>query len=421
MADHNAAQLLRLSKQPQRWQSAVPIFWSALFLVVLVLDTLGMLNEHPERATGGRGVLLIGLLCGVYATHLLISWRSIYTHRPLGIWRTQAAIVAHLLTMLALSIWYAPAFGWLSIALLFQAIGGLPGRTWLLPTFGVLVVLIAGAFTVGSGTPDISTLVSGALLFVINAAIATSLRYISLQREQLGATLAQLRQAHAALAASAAQGEELAVLRERTRLARAMHDSIGHALVTMNMKLEAAQLLYARDRVRGDTELAATRDLIRATMSDLRRTLADLRAPTTAHANLPAALEQLARETQQRSGQSVECNVSSLASSLPAPAREALWFVAREALANIERHATATRIQVLLEQQSDGLRLHIADNGVGVKPADLASSAHYGVLGMRERMVELGGTLDIRPGPAGGTVVEAQMPLCLPYEQQVRR
>ncbi|MBS1965662.1 MAG: histidine kinase, partial [Chloroflexi bacterium SZAS-1] len=58
---------------------------------------------------------------------------------------------------------------------------------------------------------------------------------------------------------------------------------------------------------------------------------------------------------------------------------------------------------------------------VGVKPADLASSAHYGVLGMRERMVELGGTLDIRPGPAGGTVVEAQMPLCLPYEQQVRR
>jgi signal transduction histidine kinase len=376
----------------------------------LGIDTLAVLGLTPERAQGWGGAALAVLLAAMYGTHLLISWGYTYGHQWLSTRQTLLAAAAHLLAMLALVLCFSPNYGWLGVALLFQAIGGMPGRTWLPLAAGVLLVLLAGAMVPGGGVPEMYTLFGSLLLFVFNGAIAFSFRFVSDQRQQLGSALAQLEVAHAALAASAAQAEQLAVLRERARLARAMHDSIGHALVAMNIKLEAAQLLYARNQARGDAELAATRDLIRATMGDLRRALADLRAPTNAHDDLPAALAELAHETQARSGIPVEYTFAPGVSRLPAPAREALWFVAREALANAERHAAAARVQLLLEPHTGGWRLRVADDGVGVQPGDLGRPAHYGVQGMRERIAELGGALDIGPCAGGGTIVEARVP-----------
>lgn len=392
------------------WQLWIPIFWSGLFAVILGVDTLGVLALTPARARGWGGAALAALLAAMYGTHLLISWGYTYGRQWLSTRQTLLAAAAHLLATLGLVLGFSPNYAWLGIALLFQAIGSMPGRSWQPLAAGVLLVLIAGAMAVGGGMPEIYTLLGSLLLFVINGAIAFSFRFVSTQRQQLGSALAQLEVAHAALAASAAQAEELAVLRERARLARAMHDSIGHALVATNVKLEAAQLLYAREPARGDAELAATRDLIRATMGDLRRALADLRAPTTAHDDLPAALAQLACEARARSGLVIECALAPGAAVLPAPAREALWFVAREALANAERHAAATRILLEFGPHAGAWRLRVADDGVGVRPGDLGRPAHYGVQGMRERMAELGGALEIGPGERGGTVVEARLP-----------
>ena len=226
----------------------------------------------------------------------------------------------------------------------------------------------------------------------------------------------QLRQAHAQLAANVAQGEELAVLRERTRLARAMHDNIGHSLVVMNIKLEAAQLLYARDPARGDAELEATRSLIRATMTDLRHALTDLRAPSSPHADLPAALNQLVCDLQARSGITITCIIAAKLPMLPAETCEALWYVTREALTNLERHAAATSAQLTLADTRNGWLLEVVDNGRGVQPADLRRPEHYGVVGMRERVEAVGGSLDIRRTPGGGTSVAARVPMCVPQE-----
>jgi signal transduction histidine kinase len=246
------------------------------------------------------------------------------------------------------------------------------------------------------------------------------IRLLNDQRDQLRSALEQLREAHATLAANAAQAEELAVLRERTRLAREMHDDLGHTLVAMNVKLEAAQLLYARDPARGDAELEATRTLIRSAMANLRRTLADLRAPIAEHRDLPAALQRLAHETQARTGIDMICRIAPDLPALPDEAREALWFVAREALANVERHAAATSVTLTLEQECDSVRLQVVDNGLGITPADLRRPKHYGVVGMRERMQVVDGTLSIGCGASGGTVVEARMPLHAAQEASTR-
>jgi signal transduction histidine kinase len=316
-----------------------------------------------------------------------------------------------LLLLLSLLIWWdGAAFAWISLALLYPVLGGLPRRQWPLPLAALLLVFAIGSLS-WDGTPNTAgSLLSSGLQLIVNLGIALVIWLMSTQSSQLRAALGELRQAHAVLEASAEQKQELAVLRERARLARAMHDNLGHALVVMNIKLEAAQLLYARDPARGDAELEATRELIRTAMAELRRTLADLRAPTAEHEDLPGALQRLAHELESRTSIAVNCQIAADLSQVPSQAREALWYVAREALTNTERHAAAASLTLLLECQADGWLLRVTDDGSGMNHKDLQRPNHYGVLGMRERMREIGGRLDIRSGAGGGTVVEAYVP-----------
>jgi signal transduction histidine kinase len=230
------------------------------------------------------------------------------------------------------------------------------------------------------------------------------------QRHELMWLVGELRQAKAATEASAAEQEELAVLRERTRLAREMHDSIGHALVLVNVKLEAAQRLYARDPARGDAELETTRGLVRETMAELRRSLANLRGPLPDHHDLPAALRRLAAEVSARGRIAVSAEGDLHAPGPPPAVAEALWAIAREALRNVERHAAAASATIRLDGGAGCWRLLVSDDGSGVRPADIERPGHFGVLGMRERAEALGGSLTIARRPGGGTVVEARLP-----------
>jgi signal transduction histidine kinase len=401
------------ARSPNTWRWRLfPAFWIALLAIALVLNTLGLVANHPERLSGWRGAGLGVLLLGIVAAYRWLSWGRIYRDRAISARRALILVAVQLLALVLLVTWYDSSFGWLSLALLYQVIAGLPQRLWPLPLTGVLLVLVVGALPSDSrGVIDAGTILSSVVLFVVNLGIALFIRLLNDQRDQLHITLAQLQEAHARLAAGAAQQEELVVLRERARLARALHDNIGQALVVMNVKLEAAQLLYARDPTRGDAELEATRTLIRSTMTELRRALTNLRAPATPHDDLPAALQRLAHDLHARAGLDIRCVIGSDLLAAPAAAREALWYVAREALTNVERHAAAASATLSLDHTDDGWRLRVVDDGCGVTPAALVSPEHYGVMGMRERMQAIGGSLCIEPGASGGTIVEAYLPM----------
>ena len=288
MAAHQSAQPAD-SSALWLWRK-LPTFWAVLFLAGLALNTLSIAASNPERVQGWRLAGLIALLAGLMAGYQLFAWGRVYGHETISLGRGMLLLAAQF-ALFVLLIWqYDASFAWFSLALLYQFVGGLPRRHWPLPLLGVFVLLVVGTSPrAASGALDPGIMVTGVLLYASNFGIAIFLGMLHEQRDQLRAALDQLRAANAALAASAAAAEELAVLRERARLARAMHDDIGHALVVMNVKLEAAQLLYARDQARGDAELAATRALIRTTMASLRRTLADLRAPAADCEDLPAA------------------------------------------------------------------------------------------------------------------------------------
>jgi signal transduction histidine kinase len=410
------------ARSPNNWiWRLFPAFWTALLVIGLVLNTLSLVANHAKRLSGWRGAGLGVLLLGMVAGYRWLSWGRIYRDRTISARRALIFVAVQLLALLLLVRWYDSSFGLFSLALLYQVIAGLPRRLWPLPLTGVLLVLVVGALASdGRGALDAGLVASSVILFVVNLGIALFIRLLNDQRDQLRIALAQLREAHAGLAASAAQQEELAVLRERARLARVLHDNIGHALVVMNVKLEAAQLLYARDPTRGDAELEATRTLIRSTMAELRRALANLRAPATSHDDLPAALQRLAHDLQARAGLDIRCVIRPDLPAVPAEAREALWYVAREALTNVERHAAAASATLSLDHTGDGWRLRVVDDGCGVTPAALVSPEHYGVIGMRERMQAIGGSLCIAPGAGGGTIVEAYLPMHTAEETSTR-
>jgi signal transduction histidine kinase len=202
----------------------------------------------------------------------------------------------------------------------------------------------------------------------------------------------------------------LAVLRERGRLARDLHDTLGHTLVLVAVKLEAARRLREVDAARADCELAATQEIVRQAMADFRASLDALRAPSQGCEPLALALARRAREAGQRAGWRVIFDVSPEMGGLNDRVHEALLRVGGEALTNAERHAGARTLRLTLQPAPDDtVLLRVADDGVGFD-LERQASGRYGIVGMRERVEALRGCFSIEAGAEGGTVVEARVP-----------
>ena len=203
---------------------------------------------------------------------------------------------------------------------------------------------------------------------------------------------------------------ELATLRERERLARDLHDSLGHALVALSVQLEAIQRLYKVDPEKASAQVDELKTLTRASMDDLRRSLAGLRAPGLSERRLSEALQTLSVDLGQRAHLQIHCHIAEGADGLSITHAEALWRVAQEALANIERHAVARTVQLQLAIESNAALLSIQDDGRGLPPDAEKQPGHYGLRGMRERVEGLGGTLTLT-GNGNGSRVDLNLPI----------
>jgi signal transduction histidine kinase len=184
--------------------------------------------------------------------------------------------------------------------------------------------------------------------------------------------IAELQAAQHALEVARQRDAELAALRERERLARDLHDSLGHALVALSVQLEAVQRLYAVDPARAAAQVDTMKDLTRASMAELRRALEGLRTPGLGDRSLPQALHALSCEVGARAGMEVRCQVAEGTDALGPAVSEALWRMAQEALTNVEKHAHARQVQVGVEMAPHAVIMRISDDGCGLTP-DAAS------------------------------------------------
>lgn len=363
-------------------------------------------TRTPSRGVGTWMVVggLIGGFFLLYHLHFLRGPEH-PTLRRVAFYGTVQGII-----VVALQ-WFEPIFAGLAIGLAIQLLSVLPSRLWPAPIVALLtnqavVWDLVAAGRRGDPTGAAWTVYQLLLWLAAFGFVIVLLR----QRRRLAELVAELLGAQAALRQTAAQTEELAILRERTRLAREMHDGLGHALVTVNVKLEAAERLYQKDAERGAAELRSTRDLVRESMIGLRRSLDDLRTPLLLQGDLPVALRTLLAETRIQTGLATVDQIAATGAPVSPQVAAACWWIAREALRNAERHAGVGCVAVALTRRDHGLVLRISDDGEGIATGAETRAGRHGIVGMRERAAALGGTLRLEPRAGGGTVVEAVIP-----------
>ena len=216
----------------------------------------------------------------------------------------------------------------------------------------------------------------------------------------------ELQTANQKLREYAAQVEELATTRERNRLAREIHDSLGHYLTVINVQLEAAQVLVPGDPERAKTALRKAQTLAQDGLADVRRSVAALRAAPNDSRPLPEAIGQLVAETRA-AGIVTTLDVRGQPRALAPQTEQTLYRAAQEALTNVRKHARASRADLTLDYTAaDHVRLVIRDNGVGAAETD----GGFGLLGLRERAQLIGAGVQISSAPGQGFRLEVEAP-----------
>ncbi len=200
-------------------------------------------------------------------------------------------------------------------------------------------------------------------------------------------------------------------LAERTRIAREMHDTVVQGCVGVSTLIEAAVGSARSDQDLMLECLDNARIHLRMTLDEARQALTDLRHDSF-DKGLASALAELARTLSGEKGIPVTLEVAGDEIRLPESTNRTLLLVTREAIRNALMHAAPTTVMVRLLFGPEGVHLDIRDDGCGFEPASgcLAADGHFGILGMRERMEQICGTLDVASRPGKGTTVTARLP-----------
>lgn len=231
--------------------------------------------------------------------------------------------------------------------------------------------------------------------------------------------LAQLQAANQRLQEYAMRIEELAIAQERNRVAREMHDTLGHHLTVAAVQLEGAQRLIARNPAKAERIVETVRRQVNEGLAELRHTVATLRSPIEADLALPTAISRLVANFQEATGIVSQLDQPTELPELPGEVRHALYRGVQEALTNVQRHASAKQAWVTVQIQpalnhlasQTVIYMEVADDGVGI--ADECIGAGFGLRGLRERAEHLGGDLKVQRRAGGGTQIVLELPLPL--------
>src|SRR5262245_23947458 len=207
------------------------------------------------------------------------------------------------------------------------------------------------------------------------------------------------------------QAREAGVLDERGRMAREIHDTIAHGLTGIVTQLEAAEQATDRptDRQR---HIDNALQLARESLTEARRSVEASRPEALETADLPDALSKVAAEWSAINAIPAQVTITGEAVPLHPEIEVALLRTAQEALANVARHARATRAGITLSFMGDVVTLDVRDDGVGfeVPEGREARAGGFGLTAMRQRVSRVAGTLAVESEPGGGTAISARVP-----------
>lgn len=204
-----------------------------------------------------------------------------------------------------------------------------------------------------------------------------------------------------------------AVAEERARIARELHDLVGHSVSVMTVQASAVRRLLLPEQEKEREALLTVEQTGREALSEMRRLVGVLRRPEEAPALAPQpSLEQLDRLIAQveEAGLPVELRIEGERIELPADVDLAAYRLVQEGLTNALKHAGAARAEVLVRFDGAGIEVQVTDDGRGEGPGD---GGGHGLIGLRERIAVYGGELDAGPRPGGGYVLRGRLPVAL--------
>jgi signal transduction histidine kinase len=367
----------------RRLLTPAPVLASTLAHAAAVLESV-VGNPH-------RSIAAI-TLCGACAAASNVATLYALDRRRLALAR---ALIAASVTVGVGFLWWSDTDGFFA---LFPTIGMIFVASSLPVAVTSVVVLAAtvGSLAWHAGLP-LGVIEGHGLGFVGGAAFVLAFVRIALAEQQARMELEKV----------SGQMEELAVVRERNRIAREIHDGVGHALTAVHVHLETARALADRDGEGATvaTHIERAQQGAREALREVRRSVGLLRS-SVAPGSLVDAMRALADESRG-AGVEVELTIDGAPRRLSPAVEFALYRVAQEALTNVRRHACAGVARVELVFGADSAGVHIRDGGVGT---DLEGSSGFGLVGIRERAALLGGSVEVRSSPGRGFELSVRVP-----------
>jgi signal transduction histidine kinase len=400
--------------------NVVPYALLVLLVAILVI-----------MADGVDGSLLVDLgLCGLAAAWML----GMFTLRP-GWWgrpRIMGMFVAGLLVLTAVLVARQPAFGLFTPAAYIYSFTVL---RWPWRLLGVAGAAVLAGTAQASGIPrtdafGVAMLVTiVAFNIVMMCACAWVLRVAEREEERREQTLEELSRTNRLLEASLAenaglhaqllaQAREAGVLDERQRMAREIHDTLAQGLTGIIAQLQAAEQMHEVPAP-WRRPFDAVKNLARESLAEARRSVDALRPEPLRTARLSDALADVAGRWSKLHGLPAHVTTTGTVRPMTPEAEFALLRTAQEALANVAKHAHATRVGVTLSYLEHEVALDVRDDGRGFEPAGLEagttmsrqpSGGGFGLTIMRQRVEGLSGTLQIESEPGLGTGISARVP-----------
>jgi signal transduction histidine kinase/ligand-binding sensor domain-containing protein len=211
-------------------------------------------------------------------------------------------------------------------------------------------------------------------------------------------------------------------LKERTRIAQELHDSLIQDVMGISLQIEVTDELLPKD-FPAKRSLSRALALCKSALDGGRRALNDLRAVSLSAAGVVKSFSELANEYTKNAGPEIDVIVEGRERPLNAAAGHEVLQVGRQAVTNALQHAHARKIHLLLSYGEQHFELRVQDNGCGIneETVHLQRPGHYGIAGMKERAERLGGSISVRSRVGEGTEVSLTVPAHLLYQDDVRR
>ena len=211
---------------------------------------------------------------------------------------------------------------------------------------------------------------------------------------------------------------QIAVMEERNRMAREIHDTLAQGFSGIILQLEAAEQALSEDTSEAERHLNQARSLARKSLAEARRSVWNLRPQALEQLPLVEAIKQELDKFNQSVGVNAKFSISGVRCDLPPELEAGLLRICQESLTNVRKHAKATEVEVNLKFDESAVELSVSDDGVGFKPRTSGSSKGsskkkrdtFGLISMRERARGLGGTFEVQSRRGKGTLVRVVIP-----------